>query len=317
MKNLTLRQIRIFMSAAKHASFTRAADELHITAPAVSLQIKEMEEDIGISLFSRVNRKVELTSAGEYFLLYARRVSSTLNEAATMMERLRGSQLGLLKIGLVSTAQYFLPQVLVQFKNECPNAQIRIEVRNRQQLTELLRDGEIDIAIMGRPPKEIDTRVEAFAEHPHLFIASPANALAGKANVSPQALNQFELISREPGSGTRFIMEKYLSEHHNSPIVSMEMSSNETIKQAVMANLGVSFVSLHTVGDEIASGKIVILDIQDTPVVRTWHVVALSKRPVSQAAEAFRYFMLEKGGAILNDMFAPAMQGSSAQRAKH
>lgn len=311
MKNLTLRQIRIFMSAAKHASFTRAAEELHITAPAVSLQIKEMEEDIGVSLFTRENRKVELTSAGEYFLLYARRLSSTLNEANTMMERFRGSQQGMLKIGLVSTAQYFLPQVLVQFKNECPNVQIRIEVRNRQQLVELLRDGEIDIAIMGRPPKEIDTRVEAFADHPHLFIASPSNPLAGKLNISPQALNQFELISREPGSGTRFIMEGYLSERNVTPMVSMEMSSNETIKQAVMADLGISFVSLHTVGDEIANGKIVILDMQDTPVVRTWHVVALSKRPASQAAEAFRYFMLEKGSEILNKMFTPIMQNSS------
>ena len=313
MKNLTLRQIRIFMSAAKHASFTRAAEELHITAPAVSLQIKEMEEDIGVSLFTRENRKVELSSAGEYFLLYARRVSSTLGEAAIMMERLRGSQQGLLKIGLVSTAQYFLPQVLVQFKNEYPNVQIRIEVRNRQQLAELLSEGDIDIAIMGRPPKEIDARIEAFANHPHVFVASPSNPLAGKINISPQALNQFELISREPGSGTRFVMEKYLNEHNISPIVSMEMSSNETIKQAVMADLGISFVSLHTVGDEIASGKIAILDIQDTPVVRTWHVVALSQRPASQAAEAFRYFMLEKGSEILNEMFAPSMQNSSEQ----
>ena len=232
-----------------------------------------------------------------------------------MMERLRGSQQGLLKIGLVSTAQYFLPQVLVQFKNEYPNVQIRIEVRNRQQLAELLSEGDIDIAIMGRPPKEIDARIEAFANHPHVFVASPSNPLAGKINISPQALNQFELISREPGSGTRFVMEKYLNEHNISPIVSMEMSSNETIKQAVMADLGISFVSLHTVGDEIASGKIAILDIQDTPVVRTWHVVALSQRPASQAAEAFRYFMLEKGSEILNEMFAPSMQNSSEQLA--
>jgi len=308
MKNLTLRQIKIFMSAAKHMSFTRAADELHITAPAVTLQIKEMEHDIGVNLFVRHNRKVELTSAGEYFLLYARRISSTLSEAAIMMERLRGSQFSTLKIGLVSTAQYFLPQVLVQFKNECPNVQIRIDVRNRQQLVELLREGEIDIAIMGRPPKEIDTRVEAFANHPHLFIANPSNPLAGKTDISPQMLNQFELITREPGSGTRFIMEKYLSEHNISPIVSMEMSSNETIKQAVMANLGISFVSLHTVGDEVTNGKIAILDVQETPVMRTWHVVALSKRPASQAAEAFRYFMLEKGSEILNGMFAFAVQ---------
>ena len=304
MKNLTLRQIRIFLSAAKHLSFTRAAEELHISAPAISLQIKEMEEDIGVSLFTRENRKVALTSGGEYFLLYARRVSSTLNEANTMMERFRGTQFRHLKIGLVSTAKYFLPHLLVQFKKDYPNLQIKIEVRNRQQLVELLRDGEIDIAIMGLPPKEIDTRVEAFANHPHVFIASPNHPLAGQLNIPPEALTKFEMISREPGSGTRAIMEKYFTEHNIAPIVSMEMSSNETIKQAVMADLGISFLSLHTIGSELANKQIVILDIQNTPIIRTWHVVALTKRNASQAAEAFRYFVLEKGGEILTQMFA-------------
>ncbi len=304
MKNLTLRQIRIFLSAAKHLSFTRAAEELHISAPAISLQIKEMEEDIGVSLFTRENRKVALTSAGEYFLLYARRVSSTLNEASTMMERFRGTQFRHLKIGMVSTAEYFLPQMLAEFKKDCPNLQVRIEIRNRPQLVELLRDGEIDIALMGRPPKEIDTRVEPFASNPHVFIASPNNPLANKINIPPEALTQFEIIAREPSSGTRSIMQNYFAEHHIFPIVNMEMSSNEAIKQAVIADLGISFVSLHTIGQELANKQIAILDIQNTPIIRTWHVVALSKRNASQAAEAFRYFVLEKGGEILTGMFA-------------
>ncbi len=304
MKNLTLRQIRIFLSAAKHLSFARAAEELHISAPAISIQIKEMEQDIGVNLFLRENRKVALTSAGEYFLLYARRVSSTLNEANTMMERFRGTQFRHLKIGMVSTAEYFLPKMLAEFKKDYPNLQVRVEIRNRPQLVELLRDGEIDIALMGRPPKEIDTRVEPFANNPHVFIASPQNPLAGRLNVAAEALTEFEMIVREPSSGTRSIMKNYFAEHNISPIVSMEMSSNEAIKQAVIANLGISFVSLHTIGQELASNKIVLLDIQNTPIMRTWHVVALSKRNASQAAEAFRYFMLEKGSEMLTTMFA-------------
>src|ERR1051325_1694593 len=172
MKNLTLRQMRIFLSAAKHMHFSRAAEELHITAAAVSLQIKQMEEDMGVKLFTRENRKIELTSAGEYFMIYARRLTGTLNEAGTMMGRLRGSEPGALKIGLVSTAEYFLPQLLLQFRRDYLNVQFRIEVCNRQELVALMRDGAIDIAIMGRPPKEIDTRVEPFAQHPHGFIAS-------------------------------------------------------------------------------------------------------------------------------------------------
>jgi len=285
-------------------SFARAAEELCITAPAVSQQIKEMEEDMGVTLFIRESRKIELTSAGEYFLLYARRMLSTLNEADLMMERLRGTQIKTLKIGLVSTAKYFLPHLLAEFKKDYPNLKIKMEARNRQQLIELLRDGEIDIAIMGQPPKEMDTRVEAFASHPHVFIASSQHSLAGKWNILPDELNAFEIISREPGSGTRFIMEKYFNEHKITPIVTMEISSIEAIKQAVIANLGITFTSLHTIGSEIANQQMVILDVQDTPIMRTWHVVALSKRNASQAAEALRYFMLEKGGPLLTEMFS-------------
>lgn len=303
MKNTTLRQIRIFISVSRHLSFSRAAEEISITVPAVSIQIKEMESNLGVSLFSRANRKIELTAGGEYFLLYARRVISTLNEADIMMERLRGSQSGTLKIGLVSTAQFFLPLILVEFKKEFPTTRIRLDVRNRQQLVELLHDGEIDIAIMGQPPKEIDTRVEAFAEHPHLFIASASNSLANETDIDPQLLNEFELITRESGSGTKAIMENYLTEHGISPLISMEISSNESIIQAVGAGLGISLVSLHTVKDEITNGKIIILDFQHTPILRTWHVVALSKRRSSQAAEAFRYFMLENGSKIINEKF--------------
>lgn len=303
MKNLTLRQIKIFLCATKHLNFTRAAEELHVTAPAVSLQIKEMEKDMGVILFDRDGRKVELTAAGEYFIVYARRVLWTLNDANTMMDRFRGTQAGALKIGLVSTAQYFLPKMLAQFKADHPNVQLKIEVRNRLQLIELLREGDIDIAIMGRPPQEIDTRIETFANHPHAFIASKSHPLADKANIPPMALKRFDFITRESGSGTRIILENYLNEHSIVPFISMEMSSNETVKQAVMANLGISFVSLHTVGFEINQGQIAILDVQDTPVMRAWHVVALNKRNSSQAAEAFRYFMLEKGGEILSEMF--------------
>jgi LysR family transcriptional regulator, low CO2-responsive transcriptional regulator len=303
MKNLTIRQIRIFICAVKHMSFSKAAEELHVSAPAISLQIKEMEEDIGVILFLREGRRVELTSAGEYFLLYAKRITSTLKEAADTMEKLKGQDARILKIGLVSNAKYFVPRVLAQFKREYPNVQIRIDVRNRQQLVELLREGDIDIAIMGRPPREIDTRVEAFAQHPHVFVANPQHVLASKRNISPKSLNQFELITREEGSGTRYIMETYLAEHEASPVISMEMSSNESIKQAVMANLGISFVSLHTIGLELENRQIAILDVQNTPIIRTWHVVALSKRNLSQAAEAFRYFMLEKGGKLLAEMF--------------
>jgi DNA-binding transcriptional LysR family regulator len=309
MKNITLRQIRIFLSISKHLSFSRAAEEISITVPAVSLQVKEMESNLGINLFSRANKKIELSAGGEFFLLYARRVIRTLNEADTMLERLRGTQSGMLKIGLVSTAQFFLPLILAEFKNELPTIRIRLEVRNREQLVQLLHDGEIDIAIMGQPPKEIDTRVEAFAVHPHLFIANPSNPLSKATDIDPQVLNQFEMITREVGSGTKAIMDNFFIEHGISPFTNMEISSNESVKQAVAADLGISFVSLHTVRDELLNGKIIALDVQHTPVLRTWHVVALNKHNSSQATEAFRYFILEKGGDLLDKRFSIPLHG--------
>ena len=303
MKNLTLRQLRIFASAARQASFARAAEELHLTAPAVSMQIKELEQELGTDLFARIGRRVELTSAGEYFWVFVRKILSTLTEAESVMQRLQGAQTGTLKIGLVSTAKYSIPRMLGLFREEHPGVQIRIDVCNRDQLLTRLRDGEIDLAVMGRPPKHMDTRAEVFAHHPHAFVASPKHHLAQHKNIRAGALNSEELISREEGSGTKVIMQSYIEQHRLNPPITMEMASNETIKQAVIAGLGISFVSLHTVGLEIEHGQLVVLDIEDTPVLRAWHVVALAQRHLSPAAEAFRYFMLERGAELLSEQF--------------
>ncbi len=302
LRNLSMRQLRVFLSAARHSSFSKAAAELNLTAPAVSMQIKELESELDVELFARVGRRVELTTAGEYFLVYVKRIAANLREAEVMLSKLRGTDAGTLKIGLVSTAKYFLPQLLARFKEEHFGLQIRLEVRNRDQMVALLRDGEIDLAIMGRTPPDMDTRIEAFAAHPHAFIASPDHPLARKQGIAPEALNQLELISRESGSGTRAIMERFLKDRGLSPRVSMEMSSNESIKQAVMANLGISFVSLHTVGLEVTHNKLVVLDIDETPIARAWHVVALNRGNPSTAAEAFRYYVLEHGAAILDEL---------------
>ena len=302
LRNLSMRQLRVFLSAARHASFSKAAAELSLTAPAVSMQIKELESDLDIELFARVGRRVELTTAGEYFLVYAKRVAANLRDAEVMLSKLRGTGAGLLKIGLVSTAKYFLPQLLARFKEEHFGLQIRLEVRNRDQMVELLRDGEIDLAIMGRTPADMDTRIEAFATHPHAFIASPRHPLAREQGIAPAVLNQLELLSREPGSGTRAIMERFLKDRGLTPRVSMEMPSNESIKQAVMADLGISFVSLHTVGLELTYGKLAVLDIDETPIARAWHVVALNRGNPSPAAEAFRYFVLEHGAQIIDEL---------------
>jgi LysR family transcriptional regulator, low CO2-responsive transcriptional regulator len=304
MKNVTLRQLKVFLSVSRLLSFTQAANELSLSVPAISQQIKELETDIGLKLFIRNGRKkTELTTAGEYLTEYARRVLLTIKEADLMMKQLQGRGDESLTIGLVSTAKYMVPKMLSDFKSEYGELRVRLEVRNRNQLIELLNEGIIDIAIMGTPPKELDARAEAFAIHPHAFIASPHHWLSNKSEIHPSALNKIEIISRENGSGTRNLMERFFRDYSIKPSITMEMSSNESIKQAVIANLGISFVSLHTVGPDLLRGDIKILDIEETPIDRMWYLVALNNQQVSRAAQAFRYFMLERGEHLVANMF--------------
>lgn len=294
MNKATLRQFRVFSEAARHLSFVRAAEALHLTPPAVTMQIKELEAITGLPLFDRRGRKVALTTAGEYLLVYARRMLGTLKEAEDMMARLKGVEAGILDVGLVSTAKYFLPRLLARFREEHPAVDVRLQVcATREQLVALLRNSEIELAVMGRPPKEFATRAEAFAAHPHVFVAPPGHELLRGTPIAPAELAAYPFIIREPGSGTRKHMEDFFEETHIVPRLAMEMHSNESIKQAVMAGMGLSFLSLHTIGLEAQSGLIEVLPVKDTPIIRTWNVVHLAGKVLPPAAEALRYFILE------------------------
>ncbi|MFM1788464.1 MAG: hypothetical protein RLZZ166_931, partial [Pseudomonadota bacterium] len=181
--------------------------------------------------------------------------------------------------------------------------QVVIQVRNRDQLIKLLREGEIDIAVMGRPPRDLDVRAEPFANHPHAFIAAPSHPLTKQKRIPVGNLDQEEVLVREAGSGTRAVMENFFEQHRFRPMSTIEMSSNETIKQAVMAGLGISFTSLHTVGLEMEHNRLSVLDVEQTPVTRIWHVVNLTGKNLSLPAEAFRYFVLEQGNDLMTKMF--------------
>jgi len=300
MINISSRQLRIFVSAAKHKNFTRAAEEIHISPPAISMQMKEIESLVDVELFIKDGRKLSLTSAGEYFLNYARHILQTLNETERVLSQLKGGDIEVIKVGIISTAQYFLPQVLKQFRKKYPQYKFILEVRNRDQLIELLRDGNIDIAIMGLVPKEINTKVYTLADHPHVFISSPNHPLAGIKKIQPEQLSNFELITREKGSGTRAHMETFLNDHAVDPKIIMEMSSNESIKQAVIADLGISFVSRHTLASELKNGELKILDVTNTPINRKWHVVTLRPTTLNRSVELLKDYIISQTQVILN-----------------
>jgi len=302
MLNISSRQLRIFVSAAKHLNFTRAAEEVHISPPAISMQIKEIEFLLGAPLFIKEKKSMYLSLAGEYFLNHARHILQTLNEAEKVIGQLKGDRIEIIKVGIISTAQYFLPQILKLFREKYEEFKIILEVRNREQLIDLLRDGKIDIAVMGQVPKEIDTKVYVIAKHPHVFIAGANHPLSGLKRIEPQSLNDFDLITRESGSGTRAHMETFFQGHDIQPNIIMEMSSNESIKQAVIADLGISFVSQHTIASEINEGYLKILDVKNTPILRKWHVVTLNPMSLNRSVELLKDFILSRSLTILSKL---------------
>lgn len=305
MKNATFRQLRVFNEVARHLSFVRAAESLHLTPPAVTMQIKELESHVGMPLFERVGKKVSLTTAGEYMLVYARKILATLKDAEDAAARLQRAETGVLTVGMVGTAKYFMMQLLSQFQQRHTGVELRLALGNREQLVRMLQANEVDIAVMGRPPKELQTRAEPFAAHPHVFVCAPTHPLAQLGQIGPEDLRPYNFIVREQGSGTRVAMEKFFEQVHIEPRLKMQLHSNETLKQAVMAGLGLGFVSLHTIGLEIQQGLIHVLDVQSTPVVRAWNIVHTQSKMLSPVAEALRYFVLENGESYLADRFGP------------
>jgi DNA-binding transcriptional LysR family regulator len=300
MRNVTLRQMRVFAAVARHLSFTRAARELHLTQPAVSQQVKLLEEEAGLPLFEKLGRKVQLAPAGEELLRYATQTLELMREATEALAAMRGLKRGVLKLGAVSTAKYFAPSLLSAFTPAYPEVTIKFGVGNREEIIAQMAANEIDLVIMGRPPRELDTNAVAFAKHPLVIIASPDHPLAVKRRIPLKQLGTEQFLIREEGSGTRASMEHVFRERHVPFRVSMEVSSNETIKQAVMAGMGISFISAHTVGLELAAGKLVCLDIVGLPIMRDWFVMHLREKHLSPIAAAFRTFLLERGGQIIH-----------------
>lgn len=319
MLNVSIRQLRVFVTVARHLSFARAAEDLHLTPPAVSMQIRDLEDAVGVPLFDRGGRRVALTTGGEYFLLHARRVLGSLKDAEDTLARLKGVRAGKITIGMVSTAKFFLPRLLAGFLRDHPGVDVALAESNRDGLVDLLRRSEVDLAVMGSAPKELETRSEPFAAHPLGIVASAEHPYAKLSEVPPALLARERFLVREQGSGTRAAMDRYFESQRVRPATTMELRSNETIKQAVAANLGLAFISLHTTAAEVSSGELRILEVPGLPMIRRWQLVHLTAKLLSPPAEALRYYVLEEGEALLARRFpdlvvAPPERGAARRR---
>ncbi|MFI4886486.1 MAG: LysR substrate-binding domain-containing protein [Steroidobacterales bacterium] len=291
--------MRVFAAVARHLSFTAAAQELHLTQPAVSQQVSLLEEEVGMPLFEQIGRKIRLAPAGTELLRYATQVTELLREAGEALAAMRGLKRGVLKLGAVSTAKYFAPTLLSAFTPAYPEVTIKFTVANREEIVRLLGANELDLVIMGRPPRELDATAEPFARHPFVIIASLDHPLARRHRIPLKSLARESFIIREQGSGTRASMEYVFRERAVTFRASMEVSSNETIKQAVMAGMGLSFISSHTISLEAETGKLAILDVAGLPIVRDWYVIHLREKILSPIAAAFRAYLLENGARVI------------------
>jgi len=292
--HVTLRQLRIFEAVARHTSISRAAAELHLTQPAVSMQIKQLEEQVGLPLFEQIGRRIYITDAGRELRNHAQRITAQLVELQSAMEQLRGLERGVLRLAVVSTANYFLPPLLAAFTVRHPGVRISLHVANREAVLGALVDNVTDLAVTGMPPDEVDVVAQHFMDNPLVVIAAPAHPLAKRGSVPLSALEQETLVMREPGSGTRAALERHLIAHGVSYRAGSEFSSNEAIKQAVRAGLGLGVVSAQTIELELATGRLVVLPVQTFPIVRQWYVVHLSHKRLSPAAQAFRAMLLSQ-----------------------
>jgi DNA-binding transcriptional LysR family regulator len=298
--NLTLRQLKIFEAVARHLSFTRASKELHLTQPAVSMQVKQLEEEVGLPLFEQVGKKIFLTEAGEEMQRYAGSVMTTLAEASLVFDEMRGLERGRLRIAVASTANYFVPQLLASFCQRYPNVRVSLDVTNRKRLLDALSANDTDLVIMGKPPQHMDLVAESFMDNPLVVIAPPGHPLANGRNIPLKRLQGETFLVREKGSGTRSAMERFFTEHGVSLSSTMEMSSSEAIKQGVEAGLGFGLLSLHTLEMELALKRLVILDVRELPILRKWYIMHRSGKRLSAVAQNFKDFVLKESAAILN-----------------
>ncbi len=299
--NITLKQLKILEAVVEHISYTDAAKALYMTQPAVSMQVKQMELQIGLPLFEREGKQVSLTEAGRELLHYARNIRQQLDEAELMLEELKGLKRGRLHLTMASTANYFAPQLIAAFHHDYPGAQVTLDVTNRTGLLDALDNNTTDMVIMGKPPEGHNVTAIRFMDNPLVVIASPAHPLARQKTLVPlRQLADEPFIVRERASGTRIAAEKFFALHDMQLTTGMEMNRSESIKQAVMAELGLGIVSLHTIEMELALKRVVVLNIEDFPIMRQWYIVHRKGKRFAAIPEAFKNYVLEHAEGLIN-----------------
>ncbi|KPK59796.1 MAG: transcriptional regulator [Gammaproteobacteria bacterium SG8_31] len=290
--HLTLRQLEIFAQAARHSSLTRAAEHLHLSQPAVSMQIKQLEDAVGMPLFDRVGKGLRLTEAGRELERYSREINAKVDEIGQVMDEIRGLKRGALNIAVATTVSQYAIQAVAGFHKLYPGIRVSLDVTNRKSLLNQLEAHEADIVLMGFPPKKRQLEAVPFMDNPLVVIAAPDHRLAGRKTIKLTEIAGETFLLREPGSGTRQAIERYLRDKGVTLSTTLFMSGNEAIKHAVEAGLGLAIVSRHTIALELKTGRLCELPVRGFPLVRQWFIVRPTTRRYSAAARAFSDFIV-------------------------
>jgi len=286
--------LRTFEAVAQHLSISRAAAELHLTQPAVSMQLKQLEEQIGLQLLQQAGRRMSLTDAGQELRGYAISIAAQMTELGAAMEKFRSRERGVLRLAVVSTANYFLPKTIAAFTSLHPGVRISLDVVNREAVLSALVDSRADLAITGQPPEGAYVTGKHFMDNPLVVIANPSHALASGSGIALNRLADEVLVLRESGSGTRATVERYLAERKVAYRPGCELSSNEAVKQAVQAGLGIGIVPAQTVQLELETKRLIVLDVEGFPLLRKWFIVHRNDKRLSAVAEGFKTLLLAR-----------------------
>lgn len=298
---ISLKQLRALSAIEAQGSLTAAAEMLGLTPPAVSTQLKLLEENLGTRLLMRGNDgKTSLTSAGQEVLRTTRQIESSLTNCYEKVKSIRQGKFGFISIGVVSTGKYFAPRLVSSFQKANPEIQVGLRIGNREEIITQIMDGGVDVAIMGRPPRAPVVTAEILGPHPHVFIAPPGHRLATGCDVSPDELFEETHLIRERGSGTRILFERLMDRlGEGRPYTTVNVGTNETIKQAVMAELGIAFISGHTVASELTDGHLAEIKVPGVPIIRQWFLMHRRDMPLTAVTEKFRHFIVEQKGSYL------------------
>ena len=294
-RDLTIRQLRALAAVHAAGTITAAANRLNLTQPAVTLQLRNLQALAGLPLIQRTADGMMLTDAGSHVLSLVERIEAALLDCEQSLDIIAGRSGGRVSIGAVSTAKYFVPFAIAAFSQRYPTIEVTLKIGNREDIRDALRGYDLDIAVMGQPPPDVEVEMRALGKHPHVMIAAADHRLAKRKSLLASELAHETFITRERGSGTRMLMEKFFQRAGLAAKIGMEMDSNETIKQAVMAGLGIAFISEHTVFHDLDEGRLAKLKVKGLPVMRQWHAIRRADKVMLPPAQAMLDFLGKEG----------------------